>query len=93
MSRPRPIETLKFLGCQDRNSSRLRNFLDVETKTRKFLGCRDLDSQKLGNLMDVKTETSRDWAKDVDTETLQQFLLISDFNLAQKRLSEKEMNL
>ena len=46
MSQPRLIETEKFLGCQDR------------------------DSSKLGNLMDVGTETSRDWAKDVDTETL-----------------------
>ena len=38
--------------------SRLRNFLD------------DRDSLRLGNLIDVDTKTIRDWAKDVDTETL-----------------------
>ena len=32
MSRPRLIETEKFLGCQDQDSSRLENFLDVETE-------------------------------------------------------------
>ena len=31
----------------------------------------------LGNLMDVETETSRDWSKDVDTETSSRLLLIS----------------
>ena len=35
MSRPRLIETKKFLGCRDRDSSRLRNFLDVETETHR----------------------------------------------------------
>ena len=33
MSRLRLIETGKFIGCRDRDSSRLRNFLDVETET------------------------------------------------------------
>ena len=33
MSRPRLIETERFLGCRDWDSSRLRNFLDVETET------------------------------------------------------------
>ena len=28
--------------------------------------------------MDVETETSRDWAKDVDTETPSRLMLISD---------------
>ena len=37
MSRPRLIETEKFLGCQDRDSSRLRNFWDVETETHQDL--------------------------------------------------------
>ena len=53
----------------------MENFLDVETK--KFLGFRDRDSSRLGNLMDVETETSRDWAKDVDTETPSRLSLIS----------------
>ena len=33
MSRPRLIKTEKFLGCRDRDSSRLKNFWDVETET------------------------------------------------------------
>ena len=33
ISRPRLNETERFLGCRDRDSSRLRNFLDVETET------------------------------------------------------------
>ena len=33
MSRPRLIETRKFCGCRDRDSSRLRNSLVVETET------------------------------------------------------------
>ena len=46
-------------------------------ETEKFLGCRDRDSLRPGNLMDVETETSRDWAKDVDTETPSRLSLIS----------------
>ena len=57
MSRPRLIETWKFGGCRDRDSSRL------------------------GNLLDVETETSRDWAKDVDTETPSRLSLISGMNV------------
>ena len=30
--------------------------------------------------MDVETETTRDWAKDVDTETPSRLSLISDFS-------------
>ena len=33
MLRPRLSETGKFIGCQDQDSSRLRDFLDVETRT------------------------------------------------------------
>ena len=35
MSRPRLIETRKFCGCRDRDSSRLGNSLDVETDTHR----------------------------------------------------------
>jgi len=35
MSRLRLIETEKFVGCRDRDSSRLKNFLDVETETQR----------------------------------------------------------
>ena len=35
VSRPRLIETEKFLWCQDLDSSRLRNFLDVETEAHR----------------------------------------------------------
>ena len=35
MSRLRLIETEKFLGCRDQDSSRQRNFFDVNTKTRR----------------------------------------------------------
>ena len=31
--RPRLIESEKFLGCRDRDSSRRRNFVDVKTET------------------------------------------------------------
>ena len=75
MSRPRLIETEKFLGCRVRDSSRLENFLDV--KTEKILGCRDRDSSRLENLMDFETETSQDWAKDVNIETPTRLSLIS----------------
>ena len=47
-------------------------------KTEKFLVCRDRDQSRLGNIRDVETETSRDWAKDVDTETTSRLSLISD---------------
>ena len=33
LSRPRLIETEKFYICRDRDSSRLENFIDVETET------------------------------------------------------------
>ena len=29
------METEKFVGCRDRDSSRLKNFLDVETETHR----------------------------------------------------------
>ena len=67
MSRPRLIETDKFLRCRDQL---------IETEI--FLGCQDRDSSRPGNLMDVETETTRDWAKDVDTETPSRLSLISD---------------
>ena len=67
MSRPRLIETGKFLGCRDWDSSIFE----------KFLGCRDRYSSRLGKLMDVETQISRDWAKDVDTETPSRLSLIS----------------
>ena len=35
MSRPRLIETKKFGGCRDRDSSRLKNLEDVETETHR----------------------------------------------------------
>ena len=35
MSRPRLLETKKFLGCRDRDSLRLGNLMDVETETRR----------------------------------------------------------
>ena len=47
-------------------------------ETWKFAKCRDRDQSRLGNLLDVETETSRDWAKDVDTETPSRLMLISD---------------
>ena len=48
MSKPRLIETEKFLGFQDRDSSRLKNDFDVEAK---FI-------EK--NFLNVETETHRD---------------------------------
>ena len=35
VSRPRLIQSEKFLGCRDCDSSRLRNFLVVETETHR----------------------------------------------------------
>ena len=35
MSRPRLIETEKFLGCRDQDLLRLENFSDVETETHR----------------------------------------------------------
>ena len=35
MSRPRLIETEKFVGCRDRDSLRLGNLADVETETHR----------------------------------------------------------
>ena len=35
MSRPRLIETKEFGGCQNRDSSRLKNLQDVETETHR----------------------------------------------------------
>ena len=35
MSRLRLIETEKFVRCRDQDSSRLKNFIDVETETHR----------------------------------------------------------
>ena len=40
-------------------------------------------------MLDDETETSRDWAKDVDTETSSRLLLISDVNLIMKKKKPK----
>ena len=74
MSRLWLIKTEKFLGCWDRDSFKLRNFLDVETG--KFLGCQDRNSSRLGNLLDVQTKTSREWTKDVEILTVQHPLTV-----------------
>ena len=47
MSRPRLIETEKFLGCRDRDSSRLRNLLDVETETHRDLEISQMSRPRL----------------------------------------------
>ena len=47
-------------------------------ETRKFHRCRDRDLSRLRNITVVETETDRDWAKDVETETLSRVSLISD---------------
>ena len=75
MSRPRLIKTGKFLGCRDRDLSRLRNFLDVKTETHRDWKISWMS--RLRNFLGVETETSRDWAKGVDTETPSRLLLIS----------------
>ena len=58
-------------------------------ETEKFQRCRDRDSSRPGNLLDVDTETSRDWAKDVDTETPSRLLLISVKDSALKKATAK----
>ena len=70
------IETEKFLGCQDQDSSRLRNFLDVETETH-----RDWKISWMSRLRLIKTEKflgcrDQDSSRlgnlmDVETETSQ----------------------
>ena len=79
--RPRLIETGKFCGCRDRDSSRLGNSVVSRPRlieTGKFCGCRDRDSSRLGISVVVETETSRDWTKVVETETSSRVSLISD---------------
>ena len=46
-------------------------------ETGKFHRCRDRDLSRLRNITVVETETDRDWAKDVETETLSRVSLIS----------------
>ena len=50
MSRLRLVETEIFLGCRDRDSSRLRNFSDVETETH-----RDWENQWMSRPRPVET--------------------------------------
>ena len=52
-------------------------------ETGKFHRCRDRDLSRLRNITVVETETDRDWAKDVENETLSRVLLISEIDLAQ----------
>ena len=59
MSRPRLIETRKFCGCRDRDSSRLGNSLVVETETHRDWEILWLSRQRLietGKSLVVKTE-------------------------------------
>ena len=74
MSRLRLVETEIFLGCRDRDSLRLRNFLDVETETH-----RDWKISWMSRLRLIETEKflgcrDRDSSRlgksmDVETET------------------------
>merc|ERR1712163_104553 len=64
LSRPRLIETGKFCGCRDQDSSRLVILWLSRPRlieTGKFCGCRDRDSSRLGISVVVETETHRDW--------------------------------
>ena len=50
-----------------------------------FGGCRDRDSLRPGKSMSVETETNRDWAKDVENETLLRVSLISALKMWQTK--------
>ena len=60
-------------------------------ETQKFWGCRDRDSPRLRNFGDVETETTRDWPKDVETETLSRVSLISGLCLAGLSLTKQRL--
>ena len=61
MLRPRLIETGKFIGYRDRDSSRLRDFLDVETETH-----RDWEIRWMSRLRLIETwKFHRCWDRDI----------------------------
>ena len=64
MSRPRPIETKKFLACRDGYPLRLRNFSDIETEAHRDWKISCIFKQKLSEtkrILDIETSTHRDW--------------------------------
>merc|ERR1712198_49780 len=64
MLRPRLIETIKFCGCRDRDSSRLGISVVVETETHRDWEILWLSGPRLietGKFCGVETETHRDW--------------------------------
>ena len=64
MLRPRLIETIKFCGCRDRDSSRLGISVVVETETHRDWEILWLSRPRLietGKFCGVETETHRDW--------------------------------
>ena len=76
MSRLRLIETEKFVGWRDRDSSRLRNLLDVETKTHQdwkiswMLRPRLIETEKFVGCRDRDSSRLGNLA-DVETKTHQ----------------------
>jgi len=74
MSRPRLIETWIYVGCRDRDSSRLRNFLDVETETHRdweiswMSRPRLIETEKFLGCRDRDSSRLRNF-RDVETET------------------------
>ena len=52
MSRLRLIETEKFLGCRDRDSSRLGDLLEVKTETSRDW-TKDADTNSIKTLADL----------------------------------------
>ena len=74
MSRPRLIETGIYVGCRDRDSSRLRNFLDVETETHRdweiswMSRPRLIETEKFLGCRDRDSSRLRNF-RDVETET------------------------
>ena len=58
MSRPRLIETEKFLGFRDRDSSRLGNLMDVETETSRDWA-KDVDTETPSRLSLISDSANR----------------------------------
>ena len=94
----RLIETKKFLGCRDRDSSRLRNFLDVETETHRDWKISGMSRPRLIETEKFQRCRDRDSSRpgnlmDVETETSRDWAKDVDTETPSRLLLISELSL
>ena len=90
ISRMRLIDTGKFIGCQDRDSLRLRNLLYVETETSQDWA-KDVDTETPSRLSLISGMNIFTWGGGEQTFLLKALVAMMDVSVANFLASEAKI--